>query len=213
MLWQHYKVRREWVINKKTIKICFVLFENLTNFPHSLASLKTLRSHEDGKFMFPQLLFNIWFVINDPLFLNSSQKKKLFVQCKMLRITNFKPKIAPRKYKTGQNCFAVTVKSLYSGLCRDLELLSSLGGVCNRGTLFQSNVCNLFFCLGLRCYPFYLGVRNSGVSARRELTVRCNWVRGFLFLISIQFNFIHTSINIYIIQWCSSFVGRTDTNL
>lgn len=62
------------MINKKTIKICFVLFENLTNFPQSLASLKNLRSHEDGKFMFPQLLFNIWF---DPLFLNSKQKKAI----------------------------------------------------------------------------------------------------------------------------------------
>ena len=38
-----------------------------------------------------------------------------------------------------------TVNSLYSGHCRDLELVSSLARVRKSGTLFQSNVCNLFF--------------------------------------------------------------------
>ena len=38
----------------------------------------------------------------------------------------------------------ITVNSLYSGHCRDLELMSSLARVRNSGSLFQSNVCNLF---------------------------------------------------------------------
>ena len=38
-----------------------------------------------------------------------------------------------------------TVNSLYSGHCRDLKLVSSLARVRNSGSLFQSNVCNLFF--------------------------------------------------------------------
>ena len=37
-----------------------------------------------------------------------------------------------------------TVNSLYSGHCRDLEVVSSLARVRNSGSLFQSNVCNLF---------------------------------------------------------------------
>ena len=37
-----------------------------------------------------------------------------------------------------------TVNSLYSGYYRDLELVSSLARVRNSGSLFQSNVCNLF---------------------------------------------------------------------
>ena len=37
-----------------------------------------------------------------------------------------------------------TVNSLYSGHCRDLELVSSVATVRNSGSLFQSNVCNLF---------------------------------------------------------------------
>ena len=38
----------------------------------------------------------------------------------------------------------ITVNSLYSGHCRDLELVSSLARVRNSGSLFQSNVCILF---------------------------------------------------------------------
>ena len=37
-----------------------------------------------------------------------------------------------------------TVNSFYSGHCRDLEVVSSLARVRNSGSLFQSNVCNLF---------------------------------------------------------------------
>ena len=37
-----------------------------------------------------------------------------------------------------------TVNSLYSGHCRDLKLVSFVARVRNSGSLFQSNVCNLF---------------------------------------------------------------------
>ena len=37
-----------------------------------------------------------------------------------------------------------TVNSLYRGHCRDLKLVSSVARVRNGGSLFQSNVCNLF---------------------------------------------------------------------
>ena len=40
--------------------------------------------------------------------------------------------------------FSFTVNSLYSGHCRDLESVSPLARVRNRGTLFQSSFCNLF---------------------------------------------------------------------
>ena len=58
-----------------------------------------------------------------------------------------------------------TVNSLYSGHCRDLQLVSSLARVRSSGSLFQSNVCNLFFAGDLAA------VRIIEVSARRELTV------------------------------------------
>ena len=49
--------------------------------------------------------------------------------------------------------------------------MSSLGGVRNSGSLFQSNICNIFF-LGLqKSCPCYRGVCYCGVSTRRELTV------------------------------------------
>ena len=38
----------------------------------------------------------------------------------------------------------ITVNSLYSGHCRDLELVSSVARVRNNGSLFRTNVCNLF---------------------------------------------------------------------
>ena len=38
----------------------------------------------------------------------------------------------------------ITVNSLYSGQCRDLELVSSVARVRNNGSLFRTNVCNLF---------------------------------------------------------------------
>ena len=37
-----------------------------------------------------------------------------------------------------------TVNSLYSGHCRDLEVVSSLARVRNSESLFQSSVCKLF---------------------------------------------------------------------
>ena len=52
--------------------------------------------------------------------------------------------------------------------------MSSLTRVRNSGSLFQSiNVCNSFL-PGLSVCPYYQGVRYSGVSARRELTVYDN---------------------------------------
>ena len=39
--------------------------------------------------------------------------------------------------------FGSTVTSLYSGHCKELELVSSLARVRNSGSLFQSNVCIL----------------------------------------------------------------------
>ena len=39
--------------------------------------------------------------------------------------------------------------SLYSGHWRDLEVVSSLASVRNSGSLFQSNVCNLFSLVNL----------------------------------------------------------------
>ena len=44
--------------------------------------------------------------------------------------------------KTNPN--ETTVNSLYSGHSRDLKLVSSVARVRNSGSLFQSNVCNLF---------------------------------------------------------------------
>ena len=52
----------------------------------------------------------------------------------------------PTRSSTVNECneYPNTVNSLYSGDCRDLELVSSLASVRNSGSLFQSNVCNLF---------------------------------------------------------------------
>ena len=59
-----------------------------------------------------------------------------------------------------------TVNFLYSGHCRDLELVSSLARLIrNSESLCQTNVCNIFFAGDLAA------VRIIGVSARRELTV------------------------------------------
>ena len=69
-----------------------------------------------------------------------------------------------------------TVNSLYSGNCSDLKLVSSLARVRNSGSLFQSNVCT-YFCPGFSCFPYHQGVRYSGVSPRRKLTV----FRGHLY--------------------------------
>lgn len=65
-----------------------------------------------------------------------------------------------------------TVNSFCScGPRRDLELVSSVGRVRNSRSLFQSNICNIFF-LGLKkSCPCYRGVCYSRASTRRELTV------------------------------------------
>ena len=57
-----------------------------------------------------------------------------------LFIRHFKNSLIIHKEKTK----GITVNSLYSGHCRDLEVVSSLVRVRNSGSLFQSNVCNLF---------------------------------------------------------------------
>ena len=66
-----------------------------------------------------------------------------------------------------------TVNSLYSGHCRDLKLVSSVARVRNSGSLFQSNVCNLFlpgiYLLSvLSGCPLQRGVRKARVD--------CTWV-------------------------------------
>ena len=66
-----------------------------------------------------------------------------------------------------------TVTSLYSGHCRDFELVSSLARAHSSESVFQSNVCNIF-CRGFSSCPYYWGVCYSRVSTRRELTVLAN---------------------------------------
>ena len=73
-----------------------------------------------------------------------------------------------------------TVNSLYSGHCRDLKLVSSVARVRNSGSLFQMSV--IYFCPEFICCPYYRGVRYSGVSARRELTVFLSFLLAFLCL-------------------------------
>ena len=62
--------------------------------------------------------------------------------------------------------FQSTGPLIYSGHCRDLKLESSFARLRNSGSLFKSNVCNLFLPGNLAA------VRIIGASARRELTVR-----------------------------------------
>ena len=69
---------------------------------------------------------------------------------------------SPNRQKLCQNYSQL---ALYSGHCRGLKLVSSLARVRNSGSLFKSNVCNLFLPGNLAA------VRIIGVSARRELTV------------------------------------------
>ena len=68
-----------------------------------------------------------------------------------------------------------TVNSLYSGQCRDLELVSSLEGVPNSETFFSQTFVICFY-RGFSCCPYYRRVHNSGVSARRKLTVTADGV-------------------------------------
>ena len=71
-----------------------------------------------------------------------------------------------------------TVNSLYNWPGKNPKL----AGVRNSGSLFQSNACNSlqYFCLEFSRCPYYRGVRYSGVSAERALTVsgclRDNWI-------------------------------------
>ena len=64
----------------------------------------------------------------------------------------------------------VTVNYLDSGHCRELELVSSLARVRNNESLL-SQMSVICFSQGFNCCLYYQGVRYSGVSARRELTV------------------------------------------
>ena len=65
--------------------------------------------------------------------------------------------------KTNPN--ETTVNSLYSGHRRDLKLVFSVARV------YLSQMSVIYFYPEFICCPYYRGVRYSGVSARRELTV------------------------------------------
>ena len=74
-----------------------------------------------------------------------------------------------------------TVNSLYSGHCWDLKLVSSVARVRNSGSLFQSNVCNLFlpriYLLSvLSGCPLLRGVRKAGVDCSDFFL---SWLHGF----------------------------------
>ena len=94
--------------------------------------------------------------------------------------------------------FLNTVNSLYGGQCRDLELVSLLARVRNSESLFQSILCNFFY-RRFTCCPYYRGVHNSGVSARRQLTVTAdgvvwNCTMGLLSLLSLAIAWPHRSL-------------------
>ena len=60
----------------------------------------------------------------------------------------------------------VTVNSLYCRHPRDHELVALIARVVIAGIYFsQTSV--IYFCRGFSCCPYYRGVRNSEVSARR----------------------------------------------
>ena len=65
-----------------------------------------------------------------------------------------------------------TVKSLYCGHNRGLEVVSLLARVRNSGSLFQSNVCNLFS-REFRCCPFYRDVRKARADCIKWHTYHC----------------------------------------
>ena len=89
-----------------------------------------------------------------------------------------------------------TVNSLYSGHCWDLKLVSSVARVRNSGSFFQSNVCNLFLPEFI-CCPYFWGVRYSGVSARRELTVVIFSSHGCMVLESISLSFDKMQVKLF----------------
>ena len=70
-------------------------------------------------------------------------------------------KVSPT-HKSYQN--TNTVSSLYCGHPLAHKLLSSIAGI------YFSQTSVIYFCRGFSCCPYYQGVRNSEVSARRELT-------------------------------------------
>ena len=85
-----------------------------------------------------------------------------------------------------------TVNSHHRGHCRDLKLFSLLARVRLSGSVFQSNVCNLYY-LGFSCCSYY-----SGVSARRELIVLRLHLKTFekiLNIHSLKFSFTETQMN------------------
>ena len=64
----------------------------------------------------------------------------------------------------------VTVNYLYNGHCRDLGLVSSLGGVRNSGSLPQSNICNSFF---LEAPVLIIGMSVIEAAGVRKTRVNC----------------------------------------
>ena len=69
--------------------------------------------------------------------------------------------------------------------------MSSLARVRKSGSLFQSNVC----CRGFNYCPFLEGVRYSGVTARRDLTVldlRFPFIATFVVVVVVLFLFFVT---------------------
>ena len=60
--------------------------------------------------------------------------------------------------------------SLYCGPPRVRELVLLMARVRNSGIYFSQTFV-IFLCRGFSCCPYYRGVCNSEVSARRELTV------------------------------------------
>ena len=66
-----------------------------------------------------------------------------------------------------------TVKSLYSGHCRDLDLVSSLVRVAGN---YISQTCVIYFCPGFSCCPYYrMSVIAAGV---RKARVDCIPILG-----------------------------------
>ena len=55
----------------------------------------------------------------------------------------------------------ITVNSIYSGLYRDLEFVSTLPRVCNSGReIISVKSLQIYFCLGFNSCQYYRGVHN-----------------------------------------------------
>ena len=73
--------------------------------------------------------------------------------------------------------------------------VSSIARVRNSGNFSQTSV--IYFCRGFSCCPYYQGVRNSEVSARRELTEQhqAHLFIYFILFIYLFFNRAGLSLN------------------